>query len=192
MTNALVFIVSTLVDLYIITFLLRIVLQWRRADFRNPLVQFILSVTNPLVLPLRRYIPPVYGLDTASLLVAFIIKIAELLLLLTLLCAVSPDALQLLTLAALGIVRTFLSLYFFMILIWVILSWVSPGNYNPAAALISQLIEPVLAPFRKFIPVIGGFDISPIFAIIGIQALMMLIPGTRVVAALSCSGAAFL
>ncbi len=70
MDNAVIFVVSTLVNLYIIAFILRIILQWQRADYRNPMVKFILTVTNPLVLPLRRYIPSAYGLDTSSLLVA--------------------------------------------------------------------------------------------------------------------------
>jgi len=192
MTNAFVFIVSTLVDLYLITFVLRILLQWQRADYRNPLVQFILTVTNPLVLPLRRYIPPVYGLDTASLIVAILIKLATLTLLTSLLCASLPGIPQLLLLTVFGLIRTLLSLYFFMILISVIMSWVAPGTYNPATALIASLVQPVLAPFRKIIPPIGGFDISPVFALIIIQALMMLVPGSALLAPYGCSNIGYL
>ena len=92
MDNAFVFIVSTLVNLYIIAFIVRIILQSQRADTRNPMVQFILKVTNPLVLPLRRYMPSAYGLDTSSLVVAVVFKAAEFGLLLTILCNSTPGS----------------------------------------------------------------------------------------------------
>ncbi len=187
MNNALVFIVTTLANLYIITFILRILLQWQRADFRNPLVQFILTVTNPLVLPLRRYVPPIYGLDTSSLLVAVLLKALEFAGLLTLLCVTAPGLVAVASLTVLSLIRTVLNLYFFLILISVILSWVNTGGYNPMAALVSRLAEPVLAPFRRVIPPIGGLDISPIFAIIAIQALTMLVPYGPFFGGLQCS-----
>jgi len=186
MTNALVFIVATLIDLYVIAFVLRFILQWRRADFRNPLSQFIVAVTSPLVIPLRRFIPSVAGLDTSSLVVAFLLKGIEYGAMTALLCTTPAGPLDLLLITVFSLIRTGLNLYFFLILVSVILSWVAQG-YNPMAAIINQLVEPVLAPLRRFIPPIGGFDISPIFAIIGIQALTMLIPKAQLFIGLGCS-----
>ena len=148
MDNAFVFIVSTLANLYIMTFVIRILLQWQRADFRNPIVQFILTVTNPLVLPLRRYIPAVYGLDTSSLVVAIALKAAEFGLLLGLLCANAPGLIALAGMTTLSLLHSLLNLYFFLILISVILSWVGGNGYNPAVQLIDRLVAPVLGPFR--------------------------------------------
>jgi len=186
MDNAFVFIVSTLTNLYIMTFVIRILLQWQRPDFRNPIVQFIFAVTNPLVLPLRRYIPPVYGLDTSSLLVAIALKAAEFALLLSVLCATAPDLAALAGMTILSLLRTVLNLYFFLILISVILSWVASSSYNPTAQLVGKLAEPILRPFRKLIPPIGGIDVSPILAIIAIQALTMLVPQATFFAGLGC------
>ncbi len=189
MDNAVIFVVSTLVNLYIIAFILRIILQWQRADYRNPMVKFILTVTNPLVLPLRRYIPSAYGLDTSSLLVAVGLKAAEFALLLTLFCDATPSLIQILGMTGLGLSRTVLNLYFFVILVSVILSWVSTGGYNPTAQLVGQLAEPALKPFRKLIPPIGGIDLTPIFAIVAIQALMMLLPQGLFLGGIACSPA---
>ena len=186
MDNAFAFIVSTLANLYIMTFVIRILLQWQRADFRNPIVQFILTVTNPLVLPLRRYIPAAYGLDTSSLLVAIVLKAAEFGLLLSLLCANVPGLIALAGMTLLSLLHTVLNLYFFLILISVILSWVASNGYNQAAQLVDKLVAPVLRPFRKLIPPIGGIDISPIFAFITIQALTMLLPQGAFFARLGC------
>jgi len=188
MSNAIVFIVTTLVNLYIITFILRIMFQLQRVDYRNPVVQFIATVTNPLVLPLRRIIPSAGKVDSASVVAAVGLKLAEVALLTILLCSVVPPIPQLVGITLISLVRMLLNFYFFVILASVILSWVSAGGYNPAAAVIAQLAEPVLGPFRKLIPPIGGFDITPIFAIIAIQALMMLLP-VSVYAGLQCASA---
>jgi YggT family protein len=187
MTNALTFILRSVLDLYIITFVLRLVLQWVRADFRNPLSQFILRVTNPLVVPLRRLVPPLGGLDTATILVVIALQLIAIVALVNLACVGTPDIGQWLAMALLRLVKMMLQIYFFVILIYVVLSWISPGTYNPAAALLTAIAEPVLAPLRRLIPPIGGLDLSPVFALIGIQALTMLLPVGRVMAGLVCS-----
>ena len=187
MSDALIFIVRSLVELYIITFVLRLILQWVRADFRNPLSEFILKVTNPLVLPLRRFVPPVGMLDTATLLVAFALQLVLTFLLLNVACVGSPDPAQFVALSVLRLVHLFLRIYFFIIIAYVILSWISPGNYNPAANLLSSMAEPVLAPLRRLIPPIGGLDLSPLFAILALQALTMLLPTGRVMAGMVCT-----
>ena len=187
MQDALIFVFRSLLDLYIISFVLRLALQFIRADVRNPLTQFILRVTNPLVLPLRRVLPPVGNLDTATVLVALALQLVTTAVLLKVSCVGSADILQLLSISILRLVQLGLRIYLFVILLYVILSWVAPGGYNPATHLLSTLAEPVLAPLRRLVPPIAGLDLSPLFALIGIQALTMLLPLGRVMSGIICT-----
>ena len=186
MEQALVFIIRTLVDLYIITFVLRIILQWVRADFRNPLTQFILRITNPLVIPLRRFVPPIGGLDTATLIVVVVLELIVTIVVTNLTCSGEPNVLQVISMTVLRVVYLTLRVYLFIILIYVIMSWISPGTYNPATRLMESIAQPVLRPLRRLLPSIGGLDLSALFALIGIQALTMLLPISRVAAAMGC------
>jgi len=187
MQNALVFILRTLFDLYILTFAMRLLLQWAAVDKRNPLVQFILRVTNPLVIPLRRLLPPVGRIDTATVMVVVGLQLLATLLVVRIGCIGGPEILPVLALALLNIVRLALSIFTWSIIIYVVLSWVSPGGYNPGAALVAAIVEPVLAPFRRLIPTIGGLDLSPLFALIAIQAVSMLLPIDRILSGMLCS-----
>ena len=187
MQNALVFILRTLFDLYILTFAMRLLLQWAAVDKRNPLVQFILRVTNPLVIPLRRRLPPIGRIDTATLMVRGGLQLLATLLVVRISCIVGPEILPVLALAVLNIARLALSIFTWSIIIYVVLSWVSPGGYNPGAALVAAIVEPVLAPFRRLIPTIGGLDLSPLFALIAIQAVSMLLPIDRILSGMLCS-----
>jgi YggT family protein len=187
MQNALTFVFRTLLDLYIITFALRLIMQWIRADGRNPLSQFIIRVTNPLVIPARRFVPSFGSLDTATLLILVGLELLATGVLIKLACIGAPDIGQYLTLTLLRLIHLALRVYLFIILFYVILSWISPGVYNPASALLSAMAEPVLTPLRKLIPSIGGLDLSPLFALIIIQAITMLLPVTRATSGLICS-----
>lgn len=172
MTQAIYFIVKTLAQLYLLLLLLRFWLPWLRADFRNPVAQGILRFTSPLIVPLRRFVPSIRRLDTATVLVAFVIQFLTLLLLLAITDRL-VDPLRVAVTAVVELVILSLNLFFFAILIRVILSWVAPNNYNPITALLTTLSEPVLRPFRRTIPTIGGLDISPVFALVLIQALVI-------------------
>ncbi|HET6631009.1 MAG TPA: YggT family protein [Woeseiaceae bacterium] len=174
MTQALYFIIKTLAQLYLLLLLLRFWLPWLRADFRNPVAQGILRFTSPLILPLRRVLPSISRLDTATVLVAFVIQFLTLLVLLALANRLI-DPLPVAVTAVVELVILSLNLFFFAILIRIVLSWIAPHNYNPITALLTTLSEPILAPFRRLIPAIGGLDISPVFAIILIQALVILL-----------------
>ncbi|TVQ50173.1 MAG: YggT family protein [Gammaproteobacteria bacterium] len=178
MNNALLFLVKTLLDLYILSFLLRLLLQWVRADFYNPLSQFIVRVTNPLVRPLRRVVPPLGGLDTATLLVILGLELAATALLLGLATGGGPlpGLATLLYLAVLRTVVLVLRLYFVAILISVILSWVGRDSRHPLVALLNSVVEPVLRPVRRILPSIGGLDLSPLIVLLLIQALLIAIP----------------
>lgn len=187
MQNALIFVFQTLVELYIITFVLRLILQWIRTDARNPLVQFILRVTNPLVIPLRRYVPTAWGFDTATFIVLFVIQASVTTALLNVACAVTPTVGQIILLSLLRLTHLALNTYLFLILTYVILSWISPGGYNPAASLLSSIVQPALRTLRRWIPTIAGIDLSPLFAFLIITFVMRLLPSGQAITGLTCA-----
>jgi YggT family protein len=172
MTQALYFIVKTLSQLFLLLLLLRFWLPLLRADFRNPVAQGILRFTSPLIVPLRRILPSVARLDTATVLVAFVVQFLSVVVLLAITSRMAGP-LPIAIVSIIELVILSLNLFFFVILIRVILSWVAPGNYNPVTALIGTLSEPILRPFRRLIPSVGGLDISPIFAIVLLQAVVI-------------------
>jgi YggT family protein len=175
MQNALIFLIKTFADLYVLTFLLRLLLQWVRADFYNPFSQFVIRVTDPLVRPLRRRIRPAGGLDLATLIVVVGLECIATWVIMSL-YGIAPTVLDLLRISALRLVSLGLWFYSVSLFIYVILSWVSPGGYNPAAVLLADLVEPVLRPVRRFIPSIGGLDLSPMLVLIALQAVAMALP----------------
>ncbi|MFD3301173.1 YggT family protein [Aquipseudomonas alcaligenes] len=170
--EALIYIVQTLGSLYLLIVLLRFILQLVRADFYNPLSQFTVKATQPLLKQLRRIIPGFGGLDLASLALAILVQLV-LMVLVILIAGANPAAvgLQLLVWAIIAVTSLFLKIFFFAMIISVILSWVAPGSYNPGAQLVNQICEPLLAPFRRLLPNLGGLDISPIFAFIALNLL---------------------
>ena len=170
LNDAAIFVIQTLGSLYLLIVLLRFILQLVRANFYNPLCQFAVKATQPLLKPLRRVIPSMFGLDMSSLVLALIVQMA-LFAVILLLSGYSVDVLLLAPWALIGIFALFLKILFWAMIISVILSWVAPGSHNPGAELVAQITEPVLAPFRRIIPNLGGLDISPIFAFIVIQLL---------------------
>lgn len=174
--SALVFIVNALSSLYLLVLILRFWLPWLRADFRNPLAQGILKLTSPLVVPVRRVIPSFGRLDTATVLVAFVVQYLSLMLILLIL-GMSASYSIIATSALVKLVLLSVNLFMFAIFIRIVLSWVAPGQYNPAIAIITTLTEPLLGPVRRVMPAMGGFDISPIFVIIGLGALTRLLMG---------------
>lgn len=186
MQNALIFVFQTLAKLYIITFILRLILQWIRTDARNPLVQFILRVTNPLVIPLRRYVPTAWGFDTATFIVLFVIQATVMTTLLNVACAVTPTVGQIILLSLVQLTHLALNTYLFLILTYVILSWIVPGGYNPAVSLLSNIVQPALGTLRRWIPTIAGIDLSPLFAFLIITFVMQLLPSGQAITGLAC------
>ncbi|WP_137804907.1 YggT family protein [Pseudomonas sp. G(2018)] len=170
LNDAAIFVIQTLGSLYLLIVLLRFILQLVRANFYNPLCQFAVKATQPLLKPLRRVIPSMFGLDMSSLVLALLVQMA-LFAVILLLRGNDIDVLLLAPWALIGIFALFLKILFWAMIISVILSWVAPGSHNPGAELVQQISEPVLAPFRRIIPNLGGLDISPIFAFIALQLL---------------------
>lgn len=176
-----VFLVQVIFGLYATLVILRFLLQLMRADFYNPLSQFIVKATKPLLNPMRRFIPAVGGLDTSSLVLGWAVLAVQQLIVL----AIGGHGAQPLTAALLAIpemVSLIINIFLFAILIQVIMSWVNPGSYNPAIGLIHSLTEPLLAPVRRRMPDMGGLDLSPMAVMLGLVVLeMLLIPPIRAV-----------
>ncbi|RZA14109.1 MAG: YggT family protein [Proteobacteria bacterium] len=175
LNTAAIYVVQTLGSLYLLIMLLRFVLQLVRADFYNPLCQFIVRATQPLLKPVRRIIPSLFGLDMSSLLLAIIIQMIIMALTLLLAYGTTGNPLQLLVWSIIGVTALFLKIFFFAMIISVILSWVAPQSHNPGAELVNQICEPALAPFRRILPNLGGLDISPILAFMVLKLLDMLV-----------------
>ena len=172
MTQALFYIFKTLTQLYIALYLLRFWMPLVGADFRNPIAQAVLRLTSPLVIPLRRFLPSVGRIDTATVVVMVILQglvIAALMLIVG--RPIEPLPLFIATAVELAI----LSLYLFMfaIIIRVVLSFVAQGGYHPLGAVAASLSDPILRPFRRLVPPLGGLDLTPLFAFILLQAMII-------------------
>lgn len=172
--NAGQFLIDTLLSLYIMTFMLRFLFQWARTDFYNPISQFLVKVTNPLLVPVRRIIPGLFGLDMAALLIMFLLGFLKL----TLITLVLGGAFQPATFAVYTVAQLLqLAIYIFIftIIVQAVISWINPHNYNPVTALLYSLNEPLLRPARRILPDLGGLDLSPLLVIIILQLLLMLL-----------------
>jgi Predicted integral membrane protein len=156
--------------------LTRFVLQLARADFYNPISQFVLKATNPLLKPLRRIIPGYGGLDVASLVLVIVLIMLKAVLILSIQVGGFPSGIggQLVIYTLQELVSLILNYVFWAVLIRVILSWVAPDPYNPMVRVIVQVTEPIMAPVRKMLPPMGGFDLSPLIVLLGVQLLQIL------------------
>ena len=173
-TNPLIFLIKTLFGLYIAIVMIRFLLQWARADFYNPISQFIVKVTSPVLRPMRKVIPGYGGLDLSALVLAWLLKAVELALL-SMLLGLGRNPLAALIWAIPALVGLMISIFLFGILIRVILSWVNPDPYNPAVALLNRITDPIMVPAQRLVPPISGIDLSPMVAMIGLVLLEMLL-----------------
>lgn len=174
--DALIFIVRSVLQVLLVTvFLLRFLLPLVRADARNPLSQAVIKLTNPLVLPLRRVIPPAGRIDTASLVALVLVQLVTTAIVFLLMGFGLSQPAALIQSALLSLAITVLQFYWFAILVYVILGWVAPGTYSPSASLLASLCEPLLRPVRRLIPPLAGLDLSAVFVLIALQALQILI-----------------
>ena len=175
---AIVFVLNVVVGLYLLLLLLRLFLPWVGASFHNPLAQGILKATSPLVIPIRRVLPPIGRMDTATVVVAFGVQYL-LLWVLALIQSGQPRLVELAVLSVFALLFTTIRLFLYAIIIRVIISWISPGNFNPAIELIASLTDPIIRPFRRIIPPMGGFDISPMFAMLALGVATILLGGVQ-------------
>lgn len=174
--TAIVFLITVISQFYIGLVLIRFLMQWVRADFYNPLAQFIVRATNPLLRPLRRLIPSVLGLDVASVLLAITLQTVSLTLLVTLQGKISMLTWNIvLSLATLEIILLVLHIYLVGACLVCIVSWLSPYNDNPLTILAYQLLEPLTSRIRRYIPPFNGVDFSLMFIIIAITIIKIVL-----------------
>ncbi len=176
MTNPLIFIIDSILSLYILAVLLRFLLQWTNADFYNPISQFLVKITHPPLKLLRRFIPAIGKIDTSSLVLALLLQMtADFSILAIKGLIVSLPALLLVSFTQL--ISLFFNVFIFAIFARAILSWIDPSSYNSASSVLYSLTEPLLNLCRRLIPDLGGIDLSPLATLLLLQvAKMMVIP----------------
>lgn len=172
--NPIIFLIDILFDIYIAILLLRFLLQQFGADYYNPIAQFIVKATQPVVGIARRYIPSYRRIDIATLLVV-IAFIALKVILITSLRGGNYSAVSILIVSLYNFISLVFDIFIFAIFIQAILSWINPDPHNPVSSILHSLTTPVLRPVRKLLPDMGGIDISPIFALIGLMFLKRLV-----------------
>jgi len=183
LTDPLAFLIQVIFDLMILVVMLRFILQLVRANFYNPISQFTVKMTTPLLRPLRRVIPGVGGIDIASIVLMILLKTLELILIM-LVSGTGVQPLAAMAIALPELINLAINFFLIAILIQVILSWVNPGNYNPATDLLQSITAPLLRPAQRLIPPIGGIDLSPMAVLVGLQLLkMLLIPPLQMLTA---------
>ena len=168
---------------YLTIVLLRFLLQLARADFYNPITQFVVKATTPLLRPLRRFIPGWGGIDGAALVLAVIIQAITLFLIL-----VAMNPLTLLVWAVLNVLDLIVKIYFWSVIAVVVVSWIAPGSSHPAIQLVAQITEPVMRPVRNVIPSMGGLDLSPIIVFLILNVISVVIGHMKVAAGLGSIG----
>ncbi len=176
---------GTAADLLAVAFLARVWMQWARAPFRNPVGQFILTVTDWAVLPLRRFIPGLFGADLASMLAAWLVQIVFLGIMagLTGLFLLTPGAiLGVAWMAALAVLRMMVYLLMGVVIIAALLSWINP--YSPVGPLFDALSRPLLLPARRLLPPLGGLDLSPLVVILLLQVVLIVLANLQPVSLL--------
>ena len=187
--SAIHFVLGTLLDLYAMVVALRFVMQVVRADYYNPIAQFVVTATDPLLRPLRRVVPSAGRYDTASLLLCFLVLLAKLVLFKVLGLGVVPEFGLMLPIAAMGVpaligaavvnlVNLFFNLFIFSMIVMALMSWLPDAGRSPIAGLLRTITDPVLAPVRRFVPVMGGLDLSVLVAIVALSALRIFLVGT--------------
>ncbi|MEN1726904.1 MAG: YggT family protein [Pseudomonadota bacterium] len=168
------FLIETLTGIVLTIVILRILLEAVRADWYNPICQGLIKITDPLVKPLGKLIPRAGAINVAAIVVLFVIQLIGLIVLF-LINGFMPDALTLIVVSIRRLVRQLLVIYLIMIIAVVIISWVGQNARHPIIPLLFKLTDPILLPIRRVLPDLGGFDLSPLIALIGIQFLIILL-----------------
>ena len=173
--EAIRYIVDTLLWLLTLAFVLRLLFQLVRADFRDPIADAIVRVTNWLIMPLRRLLPPIGRVDTATVVAVLLAAGARTFIMMAMAGAGVGDVVAFLRITLLDLVGLVLRVYLFAMLLYWLTSFVSPGGYAPGIRLLAQLCEPILKPVRRMIPRIGQIDFSVLWVSIAIGALLVLL-----------------
>nr|VFK20416.1 MAG: YggT family protein [Candidatus Kentron sp. LPFa] len=172
--NAGTFLIETLLGLYIMAVMLRFIFQLVRADFYNPITQFLVKVTDPPLQRLQRFIPRLLGVDLASVVLLLALQSLELWIIFAILGG-GANPIGIIILSVARLLGLAIHIFMFSIIIHAIMSWITPHVYNPMVSLLYSLTEPLLGLARRFARPISGLDLSPIVVIVGLQLLMVLL-----------------
>jgi YggT family protein len=177
LTNALVFLIETAAGFFTVALLLRFLMQWARAG-RNPVADFVNALTNFAVLPARRVIPGLRGLDLSTLVLAWLVQLVQLVLVLQVVAgparaAIAPGIAMLALLAVVMVVRLLLYIVIVVVIVQAVMSWVNP--YSPLSPVLNAVTRPLLRPFQRRIPPVANVDLSPLFVIIVCQLILILL-----------------
>lgn len=172
--NAMAYLIETVFELYILAVMLRFLLQLFRADFYNPISQFLIKITTPVLRPLRRWIPGFAGIDVAALALMAILQFIEIVLVEAVKKGYIPGFGGLLIVSIASLLQLLIYVFIGAILIQVVLSWIAPDTYNPMTSILRSLCGPLLRPVRHRLPSTGGLDLSPLVVLIVLQLILML------------------
>jgi YggT family protein len=171
-SSALLFLINTLFDLYLFILVVRLILVWVGANYYDPITQFIVKMTDTLVKPIRRRIPNINRFETATFLLLIGFESIKYLLV-ALLSVGMPNIIGLLLLSCGDIIRLIIQIFFYAIILQAILSWIQPNGFS--SYFLTQFTSPIMRPIQRFVPPVGGFDITPIPALILLQLLLILL-----------------
>jgi len=175
MSNAFTFLISTVVDAYLYILILRLLLQRGRASWHNQLVQFIVKLTDVVVKPARRFMPGMKGFDFAIIFWVVVLQFLESFIIMWWKASLMPGVLGILVVTVAAVLMKLINVYFFAVIITAILSWFPKAQGHPIASLVIMIAEPIMSFARRYIPLIGGIDLSPIVIIIGLQLISILV-----------------
>ncbi|MEM7360136.1 MAG: YggT family protein [Pseudomonadota bacterium] len=172
--NASIYLTQALIGFALYIVLLRFWMQWVRADFRNPFGQFVIAVTNPFVLPLRRILPSLGAIDTATVVLAFLVAILKTFIIWSIV-GHNPSWVSLFAFSFGELIRFSIHIFIVAILIQIVVSWVNPHSYHPLVDIARSIAEPLMAPARRLLPPIGGLDLSPILVFLFLNLSLILV-----------------
>ena len=170
------FLVETLLSLYISAIVIRFLLGYARADFYNPLSQFLVKITNPVLVPVRRFIPSFGKLDTSAVAVALVLMIIKTALV-TGIVGASLNVVTLLWLSVGELIRSVIWVYIIALILMAVISWIGSSQGNPVSPLVNSLVSPLVTPVRRRMPPVGMLDLSPMVVMIGLYILLIIVNG---------------
>lgn len=169
-----IFLLNSIFDLYLLVLMLRLILCWARSDYFNPITHFIIKCTQFIISPLRRMLPTYKGIELSTLFLILLLGSLKFFLIGLILVGLPQNIFGIFMLACVDSLKLLLNIFFYAILLQAILSFIQQG-YSSLSVILTQITSPILRPIQRLLPVVGGFDLSPIPALILIQVLIILI-----------------
>lgn len=174
-SNAGLFLIQSIFDLYIFILLLRVILQWVNTDSYNPLFVLVAKLTNPPLRPICRIIPSLHGIDFAAIILLLGLEMLKIAFLVSIQIHAAPHLLGLAVLAFAELLNQLINIFFYAVIALTILSWISPLAHGPFIEILVRICEPLIKPIRGILPSVSGLDFSPLILIVCLKLLTMLL-----------------